>query len=106
MALISFCNTFCSGSGSNTVLRHTRNVLVIINTVQNYTKSENHEVMCFVQHRRMECLNRKSQCNNRKNATKMHVVCDVGRFKVKSSRPCALTNGYQKVITRGKHLDL
>lgn len=45
MALISFCNTFCSGSGSNTVLRHTRNVLIIINTVQNYTKSENHEVV-------------------------------------------------------------
>lgn len=61
--------------------------------------------MFFVQHRRMECLNRKSQCNNRKY-TIMHVVCDVGRFKVKSSRPCALTNGYQKVITREKHLYL
>lgn len=54
MALISFCNTFCSGSGSNTDLRHTRNVLTIKNTVQNYTNSENHEVMCFVQHKSME----------------------------------------------------
>lgn len=61
MALISFCDTLCYGSGSNTDLRNTRNVLRIINTGQYYTKSENHEVVCLVQRRRMECLNRKQQ---------------------------------------------
>lgn len=75
-----------------------------MNTVQNYTNSENHEVMCFVQHKSTEWLNRKSQCNNRKYTTKMHVVCDVGRWK--AAGPVLWQNGYQKVITIEKHHSL
>lgn len=73
MALISVCDSLSSESGSNTDLRNTRNVLTIMNTKRYYTKSENHEVVCFVQHGRMECLSRKSQRNNRKYTTIMRV---------------------------------